>query len=62
MIGRNQSDIYVAACGEVFATRDSGICHEQYCAICTTHIRTVTHETSDTDYLSDNQRQDADHD
>lgn len=34
MIGRDFSDIYVAACGEPFDTRKQGVEHERRCGEC----------------------------
>ncbi len=34
MIGRDFSDIYVAACGQTFDTRRQGVMHEKECPWC----------------------------
>jgi len=34
MLGRSFQDIYVAACGEPFNTRASGVSHERSCPAC----------------------------
>ena len=39
MIGRNHTDIYIAACGEHFDTGGAGRMHERECSICQSMIK-----------------------